>query len=96
MKTGWTAGPPEPNRIRPEVVEEIIWVFEHGLEDIDAADRSVLLSASDAEFDAALTTAVLRAESARAQIEAVQAEIQRRIFGDVPDDASELDQPPGT
>ena len=43
--------PEQPTRIRPQVVEDIVWVLEHGSGDVDVAALVLrLFDASDAEF----------------------------------------------
>jgi hypothetical protein len=78
--------------IRADVVEKLVWVLEYCPDDVDPVMRSVLLTASHAEFDVALNVVASRARERNAEVDAVQAEIERRIFGQVPDDASELDR----
>jgi hypothetical protein len=82
--------------IRQNVIEKLVWVLERCPNDVDPALRCVLFIASDAEFDAALSAVAARARERDAEVDAVQAEIERRIFGKVPDDTSELDEPPIT
>ena len=87
---------PDQDPIRADVIDKLVWVLEHCPDEVDPALRCVLFTASDSEFDAALSAVASRARERDTDVDAVQAEIERRIFGDVPDDASELDEPPPT
>jgi hypothetical protein len=80
--------------IRADVIEKLVWVLEHCPDDVDPGLRGVLFTASSAEFDVALDAFASRAQQRNAEVDALQAEIERRLFGQVPDDASELDDPP--
>ena len=88
----------EPERIRPEVVDDIIWVLECSCGDVDVAALVLqLFDASEAEFDMAFAISGERpCLSGDADIEALRAKIARLVFGEVPGDARELDDPPET
>ena len=90
--------PEQPTRIRPQVVEDIVWVLEHGSGDADVAVLVLrLFDASDAEFALAFALSEKRPYlPGDADIEALRGKIARLLFGEVPDDARELDDPPQT
>lgn len=75
--------------IRTDVIEKLVWVLEHCPDEVDPELRCVLFTASDAEFNVALNAVASRAQQRNAEVDALQAEIERRLFGQVPDDASE-------
>jgi hypothetical protein len=86
--------PEEPKRIRPQVVDDIVWVLEHSCGDVDVTAAVLrLFGASEAEFDLAFAISGERpCLSGDADVEALQAKIVRLLFGD----ARELDDPPQT
>ena len=90
--------PEQPTRIRPQIVEDIVWVLEHGSGDVDVAALVLrLFDASDAEFALAFALSEKRPYlPGDADIEALRGKIARLLFGEVPDDARELDDPPQT
>lgn len=97
IQTEWISEPAEPTRIRPEVVSDIVWVLTHGASsDVDVVSRLLrLLGASEAEVDAAFAIARDQLGVPPEQIDALLARIAQLVFGAVPDDARELDEPPG-
>jgi hypothetical protein len=96
MPTAGMDEPEEPKQIRPAIVDDIVWVLVHSSGDVDAAALVLqLFDASEAEFDLAFALAQQRLRLPGDQdIEALQAKIARLVFGEVPDDARELDNPP--
>lgn len=96
MLTDWIGEPAEPKRIQPEVVSDIVWVLMHGASsDVDLVSRLLrLLGASEAEVDAAFAIARDQLDVPPEQIDALLARIAQLVFGDVPDDARDLNEPP--
>jgi hypothetical protein len=90
--------PEQPTRIRPQVVADIVWVLQHGSGDVDVTATVLrLFDASEAEFESAVAVTGKRPRlSGDADIEALRGKIARLRFGEVPDDARELDDPPQT
>ena len=90
--------PEQPTLIRPELVADIVWVLVHGSGDADVAALVLrLFDASEAEFDLAFAITGERPYlSGDVDIEALRAKIARLLFGEVPGDARELDDPPQT
>ena len=90
--------PEEPTLVRPEVVADIVWVLVHGSGDADVAALVLrLFDASEAEFDLAFAITGERPYlSGDVDVEALREKIARLLFGEVPGDARELDDPPQT
>ena len=88
--------PEEPRRIRPEVVDDIVWVLEHSCGDADVTATVLrLFDASEAEFDSAVAVTGGRpCMSGDEDIEALRAKIARLLFDEAPGDARGLDDPP--
>ena len=90
--------PEQPTLIRPEVVADIVWVLVHGSGDADVAALVLrFFDASEAEFDLAFVITGERPRtSGDADIEALREKIAGLLFGEMPGDARELDDPPQT
>ena len=90
--------PEEPKQVRPEVVDDIVWVLEHSCGDVDVTAAVLqLFDASEAEFNAAVAVAGERPPmSGDKNTEALRAKIARLLFDEVPGGACELDDPPQT
>ena len=90
--------PEEPKRIRPEIVDDIVWVLEHSCGDVDVTATVLqLFDASEAEFNSAVAVAGQRPPMSGDQnTEALRAKIARLLFDEMPGDAHELDDPPHT
>ena len=71
---------PGPDRVRPDVVGRIVWLLEHGADEDDQSSPWLWLPGpSEAEFDAALTFAVLRGVETLSEIEARLVHLARLI-----------------
>jgi hypothetical protein len=72
-----TGGMDEPERIRPAIVDDIVWMLEHGSGDVDVVALVLqLFDASETEFDLAFAVAGERAcLPVDEHVEALQAKI---------------------